>query len=412
MGGNEDGHLVLAGQIDHQLPEDIPGDRVHARGRFIEDQQLGLVHHGHGQRQPLADAQRQVLGQAVEHLAQAEALDHVVHPRRNGGLGHLEQARVQDQVLPHGEFAIQREGLGHVAHPAAGVDILGIHGLAEQPGFAFAGRQQSGEHLHGGRLAAAVGAQETEDLAPADPEGDVVHRQEITEAHGQPPGLDGDLGIGRRHQRRHHHRMMAVADRLGQQGDEGLLQRGGGGTGVQFLRGARGQHLARIHGHQPVEAVGLLHVGGGDHHAHGLALLADVIDQVPELPARKRVHPRGRLVQDQQVGVVDQGAAQAQLLFHPARKHARGAGQEALQPRAAGQLVDAAAPSRRVLAEQPAEELQVFFHRQRRVEVPAQALRHVGNARAHADPVGGAGHVATQDLQAAPLQDPSASQQR
>ncbi len=45
---------------------------------------------------------------------------------------------------------------------------------------------------------------------------------------------------------------------------------------------------------------------------------ADAGDQVPELGARQRIDAGGRLVQDEQVGVVDQRAAQAQLLLHAA----------------------------------------------------------------------------------------------
>src|SRR2546427_6250218 len=42
-------------------------------------------------------------------------------------------------------------------------------------------------------LAAAVGAQEAEDLAAADAEGHMVHGDEVAKAHGQVPGLDGDV---------------------------------------------------------------------------------------------------------------------------------------------------------------------------------------------------------------------------
>jgi hypothetical protein len=42
--------------------------------------------------------------------------------------------------------------------------------MPEQPGAAIARRQEAAEHLHGGGLAAAVGADEAEDLAAADAE--------------------------------------------------------------------------------------------------------------------------------------------------------------------------------------------------------------------------------------------------
>jgi hypothetical protein len=41
--------------------------RVHARGGLVQDQQLGLVHHGHGQRQALAHAQRQACRAGLAH---------------------------------------------------------------------------------------------------------------------------------------------------------------------------------------------------------------------------------------------------------------------------------------------------------------------------------------------------------
>ena len=42
-------------------------------------------------------------------------------------------------------------------------------------------------------LAAAVGAEEAEDLTATDAEAHVVHCREVTETHGQVPRLDCDL---------------------------------------------------------------------------------------------------------------------------------------------------------------------------------------------------------------------------
>ncbi len=56
-----------------RLPEDVARDRIDARGRLVEDQQLGLVHHRHRQRQALADAQRQLSGQGVQRPRSARS---------------------------------------------------------------------------------------------------------------------------------------------------------------------------------------------------------------------------------------------------------------------------------------------------------------------------------------------------
>jgi hypothetical protein len=52
----------------------------------------------------------------------------------------------------------------------------------------------------------------------------------------------------------------------------------------------------------------------------------------------------------------------------------------------------------RGVAEQAAEEVHVLCHGQGGIQVLAQALRHVGNARAHVTAVRGLGHVAVEHL--------------
>ncbi|GLK58309.1 hypothetical protein GCM10017624_04660 [Azotobacter vinelandii] len=411
MGGDEDGHPVLARQLDQQFPEVVPRDRVDAGGGFVEDQDFRVVQHRHGQREALAHAQRQLFGQAVADLAQVEAVEHFADARRALRLGEVEQAGVQLQVLQDRQFAVEGERLGHVAHPPARVDVLRVHRLAEQQGLALAGRQQAGEHLHGGGFAAAVGAEEAEDFPAFDAEVHVVHRDEVAEAAGQAMGLDGGLAaVGG--QRRDLQGVVAAALLLGQQGDEGGLQVGAAGAGEDLAGAAGVQDLAVVHDHQPVETLRLVHVGGGHQHTHAGAVVADAFDQFPELAARQRVDAGGGFVEDQQVGVVDQRTAEAELLLHAAGELARRPLGERRQAGAAGQVGDACVALRPVLAEQAAEELQVLAHGQRRVEVLAQPLGHVGDARADPAAVGGVGHVAVQHTDAALLDTPRAGDQR
>ena len=68
---------------------------------------------------------------------------------------------------------------------------------------------------------------------------------------------------------------------------------------------------------------------------------ADVVDQRPELPPRERVDAGGRLVEDEQVRVVHQRAAQADLLLHAARELAGGTVGERTEPGGVEQLLDA-----------------------------------------------------------------------
>ena len=146
----------------------------------------------------------------------------------------------------------------------------------------------------------------------------MIDSHEVAKPHGQPLGLNRDFSSSRGRQRRHHHGSVAATLFLGQQGDEGRFQGSSGGLRAQGLRRTGRQHFARIHGHQPVEAVRLFHVGGSDNHAHVLALGPDMLDQVPELFTRERINAGGGFIQNQQVGIVDQRTAEAEFLFHAA----------------------------------------------------------------------------------------------
>ena len=70
--GDEDRDLVAAGQLDQVLPEAVAGHRIDARGRLVEDQQVGLVDQRHGQLQALPLSQRERVGQRIHDLVEAE----------------------------------------------------------------------------------------------------------------------------------------------------------------------------------------------------------------------------------------------------------------------------------------------------------------------------------------------------
>ncbi|MNH03377.1 hypothetical protein D3C79_626390 [compost metagenome] len=121
----------------------------------------------------------------VGDCAEVKALDQLGDTRCAVSLGQIEQSGVQFQVLAHAQLAIQRETLRHETDPLARGQVFGVHGSTQQGGAAFAGRHQSGEHFHGGGLAAAVGAEKAEDFTATDGEADLVHRSEIPKAQGQ-----------------------------------------------------------------------------------------------------------------------------------------------------------------------------------------------------------------------------------
>ena len=191
-----------------------------------------------------------------------------------------------------------------------------------------------------------------------------------------------------------------------------MLQAGRPGLGLEFGGAAHRQHLAGIHRHQPAEAFGFFHVGGGDQHAHAGPALADRVDEFPELAPGQRVHAGGGFVENQQIGIVDQRTAQPQLLFHAAGQLARRPVGKRSQAGRVEQFPNALGPLPLRLAEQPAEEIHVFRNRQGGIEVLPQSLRHVGDSRANGGAMAAVGHIAAQHGHGAGLHLPDAGDQR
>ena len=316
--GEEDRHPVIAGEIDQVFPEPVAGDWIDARCRLVQDQHLGAVLDRDRQLQALTNAERQAFRLDVGHLAESEPVEHFVDALAARGDREIEQLGVELEVPPHRELAIEREGLRHVADATAHLDVFcPADGLTEQLGRAFGRRQKAGQHLHGGGLAAAVRAEKAEDFALLDFEAHVIDRDELVEPLGEPDGFD------RRRpalmlQRRNLQGLMALPLFLRQERDERRFEVFGADATFDLGRRARRDHVAPVHGRKPGVPLGFVHVGGRDHHAHLRPPSADVVDQLPELPPRQRIDPCRRLVEDQEIGIVDQRAAERQLLLHAA----------------------------------------------------------------------------------------------
>ena len=400
---NEDRDPLIARQVDQDLPEAVSGDGVDARSGLVQDQHLGLVDDGHGERQALANAERkpgrQVVGVGGETEAREQSLDPPADLRRR----QVEQPGVEIQVLPDRELCIKREALRHVADPFARRQLVGLRLFAEQPGPTFRGRQQARQHFHRRGLAAAVRAQEAEDFPTLDLEADPVHGREVPEASRQPLRDDGGPVFVRR-ARGNLQGAVAAAQLFRQETDEGVLQALGPDLRLQLRRAADGEQGSSVHRDQPVETLGLVHVGRGHQHRHVGPLGAQPMDQIPELTPREGIDAGGGLIQNQQLGVVDQRTAEPQFLLHAAGELADRSVRKGIQPRAAQQVANPSLTFPVILTEQPAEELQVLHDREVHVEILAETLRHVGNARTDPAAMPSTGHVAAQGLDAAGLQ--------
>ena len=189
VGGEED-RPALRRLPPHHLPEGGAGGRVHAGGRLVQDQQLGL-------------------GQ--ERQRQANALDLAA-----GALGDLPAEQPLQSGLGDHRFDVgyaQLEGGDDVeglAHREGGVEPIGLEdradascphrlprGDAQDGGGAGVGAGEAEDDVEGGGLAGAVRSQEGDDLAGGDRQVQGVHGDDGAEGFAQTAHADGRLVGGR-----------------------------------------------------------------------------------------------------------------------------------------------------------------------------------------------------------------------
>ncbi len=101
----------IARQIDQQCPELVARRWIDTRGRLVKDQHLRLMHHRDRQRQALAQAQRQLRRPQVGLGGEIESRHQPGNARRGLRGRHMEQPRVQIEVLAHRQLVVEREGL-------------------------------------------------------------------------------------------------------------------------------------------------------------------------------------------------------------------------------------------------------------------------------------------------------------
>ena len=154
---------------------------------------------------------------------------------------------------------------------------------------------------------------------------------------------------------------------------------------LQRRRRVAVQHAAAVQQSQAVAALGLVEIGGRDQDGH--ALVAQAIEDAPEIAARHRIDAGRRLVEQQDLRRVNQRAGEAELLLHAARELAG----EPLAERRSCPKPPAAAPRVRRAArgrhlEQIGVEADVLVDGQ--IFVEAEPLRHVADVRLDALRVG------------------------
>ena len=97
------------------------------------------------------------------------------------------------------------------------------------------------------------------------------------------------------------------------------LQHGAGGRFEQIVHAREGDDLAALeHGHATAQRLGLFQVVRGQQH--GVALLVELGDKLPQRLAQLHIDPGGGLVQHDHRRLVDQGLGHHHAPLHAARE--------------------------------------------------------------------------------------------
>ena len=181
----DDDRLAHALELLEDLAHLHSRPRVEARGGFVEQQHCGIVDQGARQAHALLQATRERVDELALALGHADQRQQVVDDLLAPLLRLSVARRIEVEVLADAELVVHAEEVGHVAD--AGVDLLTFLGhvgaVDERP--AAGGFEERGENTQRRRLARAVGADETKDLALRHLERDVVQRQAAAVGLGQ-----------------------------------------------------------------------------------------------------------------------------------------------------------------------------------------------------------------------------------
>lgn len=178
-------HGVLLGERADERADLGQLDRVQPHRGLIQDQRVGVGHHGLRYPHALPITLGEVLDEAVENRREAARLGNAKHlslafATRNAlDLGH------EPQELGACHVEVERGLLRQVADAPLHAVAVGVDLEAVVEHLAGRGGQAAAHHVHGGRLARAVGAQQAADRPVCHRERHVIHRQNVAVTPGQ-----------------------------------------------------------------------------------------------------------------------------------------------------------------------------------------------------------------------------------
>ncbi len=190
MGDEHRGDADALMQLLDFLPHGAAQLGVEVRQRLVEQEHLRLAHDGAPHGHPLALAAGELFGAALQVGCQAEDFGGVPHPRVDLLARGLPVAQRERHVVVDRHMRIQRIVLEHHRDVAVARGDL-VDGAGIDQDFAVGNVLQAGQHAQRGRLAAAGGPDQHDELAIADGEIDGVNHLQRAVALDQFPEFNG-----------------------------------------------------------------------------------------------------------------------------------------------------------------------------------------------------------------------------
>ncbi len=197
MGRKQDG-LARASRLRQEFRHEVaPRERIEARHRLIQDQQVGVGRERAHNRELLPLALRQLpdLLLGIDLPICQQARDQGVVPARIKGTGEGEVAL---HLHPRGQV----EALRHVTDAMQALAAEFRHRRAQHLDFAAIDRRDAEQAADQGRLAGAVAAEEPQHAARCDVPIETAQHLDLVEALVQRADPDRYVGLGRSGRRR------------------------------------------------------------------------------------------------------------------------------------------------------------------------------------------------------------------
>ncbi len=169
--GQDDGHAAVAQRPD-QPPHVAAQFHIHARGRFVEEQDLRLVRQGLGDQHAALHAARQRHDLVVALVPQRQVAQHLPEMRRVARAA--EQPPAEAHRVPHGLERVGVQLLRHQADLRPRCAVIAHDVVAVGEHRSRGRRDDPADDADQRRLSRAVGPEQGEDLALADFEVDAL----------------------------------------------------------------------------------------------------------------------------------------------------------------------------------------------------------------------------------------------